>query len=105
MGANHVIVETCHGVSLQDDENKNFSEKVAFVLIDLTKFAAQTDFGQLHDLREKWCYVIKNMWRMTEGEIPLEDTHFRELYEECKLSKLSDMEKKSMQRAFWSTTT
>ena len=80
-------------VTLKDDENKNFSEKMAFVLIDLTKFAAQTDFGKLHDLREKWCYVIKNMWRMTEGEIPKGDAPFRELYEECKLSKLSDMEK------------
>ena len=66
---------------------------MAFVLIDLTKFAAQTDFGQLPGLREKWCYVIKNMWRMTETEIPKEDKPFRELYEECKLSKLSDMEK------------
>ena len=86
-------------VTLRDDENKNFSEKVAFVLIDLTKFAVQTDFGQLHDLREKWCYVIKNMWRMTEGEIPKGDTHFRELYEECKLSKLSDMEKKEYKKS------
>ena len=76
-----------------DDENQNFSEKVAFVLIDLTKFAAQMDFRQLPSLKEKWCYVIKNMWRMTEGEIPKEDKPFRELYEECKLSKLSDMEK------------
>ena len=59
----------------------------------MTKFAAQTDFRQLPGLREKWCYVIKNMWRMTETEIPREDKPFRELYEECKLSKLSDMEK------------
>ena len=51
------------------------------------------DFRQLPGLREKWCYVIKNMWRMTETEIPKEDKPFRELYEECKLSKLSDMEK------------
>ena len=86
-------------VTLKDDVNKNFSEKVAFVLIDLTKFAAQTDFGQLHDLREKWCYVIKNMWRMTETEIPKGDTYFRELYEECKLSKLSDMEKQEYEKS------
>ena len=76
-----------------DDENQKFSEKVAFVLIDLTKFAAQMDFRQLPSQKEKWCYVIKNMWRMTETEIPKEDKPFRELYEECKLSKLSDMEK------------
>ena len=80
-------------MTLKDDENQNFSEKVVFVLIDLTKFAAQMDFGQLPSAREKWCYAIKNMWRMTDGDIPVSDTTFRELYEECKLSKLSDMEK------------
>ena len=80
-------------VTLKDDENKIFSEKVVFVLIDLTKFAAQMNFRQLPSLKEKWCYVIKNMWRMTDDDIPMSDTTFRELYEECKLSKLSDMEK------------
>ena len=80
-------------VTLKDDENQKFSEKVAFVLIDLTKFAAQMDFRQIPSSKEKWCYVIKNMWRMTETEIPKEDKPFRELYEECTLSKLSDMEK------------
>ena len=39
-------------VTLKDDENQNFSEKVAFVLIDLTKFAAQMDFRQLPSLKE-----------------------------------------------------
>jgi len=86
-------------VTLRDDENQKFSEKVAFVLIDLTKFAAQTDFGQLPGAREKWCYAIKNMWRMSDGDIPAADTTFRELYEECKLSKLSDMEKEEYEKS------
>ena len=86
-------------VTLRDDKNQKFSEKVAFVLIDLTKFAAQTDFGQLPGAREKWCYAIKNMWRMSDGDIPAADTTFRELYEECKLSKLSDMEKEEYEKS------
>ncbi|MBR0077962.1 MAG: Rpn family recombination-promoting nuclease/putative transposase [Bacteroidales bacterium] len=86
-------------VTLRDDENQKFSEKVAFVLIDLTKFAAQMDFGQLPGAREKWCYAIKNMWRMSDSDIPAADTAFRELYEECKLSKLSDMEKEEYEKS------
>ena len=82
-----------------DDENQKFSEKVAFVLIDLTKFAAQMDFGQLPGAREKWCYAIKNMWRMSDSDIPAADTTFRELYDECKLSKLSDMEKEEYEKS------
>ena len=72
---------------------------MAFVLIDSTKFAAQTDFGQLPGAREKWCYAIKNMWRMSESDIPAADTAFRELYDECKLSKLSDMEKEEYEKS------
>ena len=72
---------------------------MAFVLIDLTKFAAQTDFGQLPGAREKWCYAIKNMWRMSDSDIPVADTTFRELYDECKLSKLSDMEKEEYEKS------
>ena len=86
-------------VTLRDDENQKFSEKVAFVLIDLTKFAAQMDFGQLPGAREKWCYAIKNMWRMSDSDIPAADTAFSELYEECKLSKLSDMEKEEYEKS------
>ncbi|MBR0078214.1 MAG: Rpn family recombination-promoting nuclease/putative transposase [Bacteroidales bacterium] len=86
-------------VTLRDDKNQKFSEKIAFVLIDLTKFAAQMDFGQLPDVREKWCYAIKNMWRMSDNDIPIADTAFRELYEECKLSKLSDMEKEEYEKS------
>ena len=65
----------------------------------MTKFAAQTDFGQLPGAREKWCYAIKNMWRMSDSDIPIADTAFRELYDECKLSKLSDMEKEEYEKS------
>lgn len=86
-------------VTLKDDENKIFSEKVTFILVDLTKFAAKINFGQLTDERKKWCYAIKNMWRMTDTDIPTEDKIFHELYEDCKISKLSDMEKKEYEKS------
>ena len=86
-------------VTLKDDENKIFSEKVTFILVDLTKFAAKMNFGQLTDERRKWCYAIKNMWRMTDKDIPTEDKIFHELYEECKISKLSDMEKNEYEKS------
>ena len=57
------------------------------------------DSEKLPGVREKWCYVIKNMWRMTDSDIPVSDTSFRELYEECKLSKLSDMEKQEYEKS------
>ena len=86
-------------VTLKDDKNKIFSEKVSFILVDLTKFAAKMNFGQLTDERRKWCYAIKNMWRMTDTDIPTEDKIFHELYEDCKISKLSDMEKNEYEKS------
>ena len=86
-------------VTLKDDKNKIFSEKVSFILVDLTKFAAKMNFGQLTDERRKWCYAIKNMWRMTDMDIPTEDKIFHELYEDCKISKLSDMEKNEYEKS------
>ena len=68
--------------------------------IDLViKFAAKINFGQLTDERRKWCYAIKNMWRMTDTDIPAEDRIFHELYEDCKISKLSDMEKNEYEKS------
>ena len=57
------------------------------------------NFGQLTDERRKWCYAIKNMWRMTDTDIPTEDKIFHELYEDCKISKLSDMEKNEYEKS------
>ena len=36
---------------------------------------------------------------MSDSDIPAADTTFRELYEECKLSKLSDMEKEEYEKS------
>lgn len=86
-------------VMLKDDRNEIFSEKMSFLLIDLSKFAARKRFVKLADDREKWCYAIKNMWQMGENDIPAENAVFHELYEECKLTKLTDMEKQEYEKS------
>ena len=86
-------------IMLKDDENKNFSDKISFLLIDLTKFAGEINFEQLTDESQKWCFVIKNMWRLKESDIPAEETIFKELYENCKISKLNAMEKQEYEKS------
>lgn len=86
-------------VMLKDDKNRIFSEKMSFLLIDLSKFAARKQFGNLTDDRQKWCYAIKNMWRMEESDIPEKYDVFHELYEDCQLSKLSTMEKEEYEKS------
>ena len=86
-------------VILKDDRNEIFSEKMSFLLIDLSKFAGRKSFGKLSDDRQKWCYAIKNMWQMKESDIPASYDIFHALYEDCKLSKLNDMEKQEYEKS------
>ena len=86
-------------VMLKDDNNDIFSDKMSFLLIDLTKFAVQKSFAQLTDERQKWCYVIKNICWLDDDDIPRNETVFRELYKNCKLSNLSTMEKQEYEKS------
>ena len=56
-------------------------------------------FDQLLDDRERWCYSIHNMNRMGEGEIPKRFGIFHKLYEDCRLTKLSTMEKQEYEKS------
>jgi len=84
---------------LKDEDNNIFFDKMSFLLIDLSKFAGRKEFVQYADDKEKWCYTIKNMWRMKEADIPEKNGIFHELYEECNISKLSDMEKQDYEKS------
>ena len=56
-------------------------------------------FDQLLDDRERWCYSIHNMNKMAEGEIPKRYGIFHKLYEDCRLTKLSTMEKQEYEKS------
>ena len=84
---------------LKDDKNRVFSEKVSYLLIDLSKFAARKQFEKLADDQQKWCYTIKNMWRLDASDIPEKYDVFHELYEDCQLSKLTTMEKEEYEKS------
>ena len=68
-------------------------------MIDLTKFAARKQFEKLADDQQKWCYAIKNMWRLNASDIPEKYDIFHELYEDCQLSKLTTMEKEEYEKS------
>lgn len=86
-------------VTLKDERNNIFSDRMSFLLIDLSKFAAQKQFDQLADDRARWCYSIQNMSRMKEGTIPARFGIFHKLYEDCRLTKLNTMEKQEYEKS------
>ena len=86
-------------VTLKDEKNNIFSKKVAFLLIDLSKFAARKQFDQLADDRARWCYTIRNMERIEESAIPTQFDVFRKLCEDCRITKLNAMEKQEYEKS------
>ena len=92
-----------HIVKLKDDENVVYSEKKVFCFLELSKFAAQ-NIGQLKDInflddRHKWAFILKNMHQMNEQDLSDEDEIFRGLFEDCRFSKLTKMEKKKYKKS------
>ena len=92
-----------HVVKLKDDENVVYSEKKIFCFLELSKFAAQ-NIGQLKDInflddRQKWAFILKNMHQMKEQDLSGEDEIFRRLFEDCRYSKLTKMEKENYKKS------
>lgn len=92
-----------HIVKLKDDENRVYSEKKIFCFLELSKFAA-SNIGQLKDInflddREKWAFILKNMHQMEEQDLSGENEIFQGLFEDCRFSKLTKMEKKKYKKS------
>ena len=92
-----------HIVKLKDDENVVYSEKKVFCFLELSKFAAQ-NIGQLKNInflddKQKWAFILKNMHQMNEQDLSDEDEIFRGLFEDCRFSKLTKMEKKKYKKS------
>ena len=56
-------------VTLKNEDNEIFSEKIMFFFVDLSIFASDkvgVDFG---DLRQKWAYYIRNIGKLSESDL------------------------------------
>ena len=92
-----------HIVKLKDEKNAVYTEKTVFCFLELTKFAAQ-NIGQLKDVvfkdeGKKWAFILKNMHKMVEQDLSGEDEMFKQLFEDCRISKLTTMEKKAYRKS------
>ena len=92
-----------HIVKLKDEKNAVYSEKTVFCFLELTKFAAQ-NIGQLKDVvfkdeGMKWAFILENMHKMGEQDLSGEDEMFQQMFEDCRISKLTTMEKKAYKKS------
>ena len=86
-------------VRLKDADNEIFSEKFTLIFIELNKFAARNKSQELSDELQQWLYLLKNMQDMDESDFRRQDGIFRELMEECRITKLNNMEKENYEKS------
>ena len=86
-------------VTLKNEDNEIFSEKIMFFFVDLSIFAsdkARVDFG---DPRQKWAYYIRNIGKLSESDVRRETGIFREFVNECRMSNLNETEMKEYKKS------
>jgi len=78
-------------VQLKDQKNRVLTDKVAIFYLNLCNFAAE-QVGVTEEMRT-WLNLLKNMQKMDDGDYARQPPFFQELMDECRISKLSTMEK------------
>ena len=86
-----------HVIFLKDQNNEILTQKVGIFFIKLCNFAARQS-GLTEEMRN-WLNVLKNMPDMDESDYCKQPTFFQELMDECRISKLTAMEKDNYQKS------
>ena len=82
---------------IKDQKNKILSKKVAFFYMNLCNFAAQQ--SEVTEEMRTWLNLLKNMPHMDERDYSSYTGVFQTLLDECRISKLSKMEKESYEKS------
>ena len=80
-----------------DQNNEILTERIGVFYVNLCNFASsQPEVSQ--EMRT-WLYLLKNMQDMDESDFRRQDGIFRELMEECRITKLNNMEKENYEKS------
>lgn len=91
-----------HKVQLKNEHNEIFCNKTTYYFVELPKFAAVKDKGSEDSLMHKWLDVLTSIASSTDQDYgSAEKGVFQKLIEECKISKLSNMEKEEYEKSIF----
>ena len=86
-----------HAVFLKNQNNEILSRKVGIFFINLCNFAtAQSD---VTEGMRRWLNILKNMPNMDDKDYDGQPSFFKELMDECRISKLNTMEKETYRKS------
>ena len=78
-------------VKLKDDDNKDFSDKLNFIFVEMPKFR-KTE-AELTTFIDKWLYVIKNLYQLQDKPAALTEGIFRKLFEVAEIAAFTKDER------------
>ena len=89
--------EVRHVVTLKDQNNKVFYDKLTFVYLEMPNFTKTED--ELETTYDKWLYVLKNLPNLTKRPTKLQEKVFERLFEAAEIAKFSPEEKEEYQES------
>lgn len=91
-----------HKVQLKNEHNEIFSDKTTYYFVELPKFAAVKDKGSDGSPMHKWLELLTSIASSTDQDYGASEKGvFRKLIEECKISKLSNMEREEYEKSIF----
>ena len=91
-----------HKVQLKNEHNEIFSDKTTYYFVELPKFAAVKEKGSEGSSMHKWLELLTSIAGSTDQDYgATEGGVFRKLIEECKISKLSNMEREEYEKSIF----
>ena len=78
-------------VKLKDDENRDFSDKLNFIFLEMPKFRKVET--ELETLMDKWLYVIKNLYQLGSKPASLTEGIFRKLFDVAEIAAFTKEER------------
>ncbi len=84
-------------IFLKNQNNQILTKKVGVFYLNLCNFAAQQE-DVPQELRQ-WLYVLRNMQDFDEADYERQEGIFRNLLDECRISKMNKMEKENYEKS------
>ena len=92
-----------HEIKLKDVEDHHvFYDKLTFIYLEMPKFNKTED--ELETMFDKWMFVLRNLSRLLERPVALQDRVFKKLFEQAEIAKYSAAERRqyeASQKEYW----
>ena len=84
-------------VKLKDQKNRDFSDNLNFVFLEMPKFTKKE--CELSTFLDKWLYVIKNLYKLREQPQALTEGIFRKLFEVAEIASYNSDERSNYEES------